>query len=61
MTSRETGGLLPVELFICCSCSATGVALVARRIAIPNSVALVVAGLALAVFVPGPRSRSRPS
>ncbi len=53
MTSSEPSGLLPVELFIVLLALATGVALVARRTAIPNSVALVVAGLALAVAVPG--------
>ena len=53
MTSTEPAGLLPVELFIVLLALATGVALVARRTAIPNSVALVVAGLALAVAVPG--------
>ena len=53
MTSSEPAGLLPVELFILLLALATGVALVARRTAIPNSVALVVAGLALAVAVPG--------
>ena len=53
MTSTEPAGLLPIELFILLLAIATGVALVARRTAIPNSVALVVAGLALAVAVPG--------
>ena len=53
MTSTEPAGLLPIELFILLLALATGVALVARRTAIPNSVALVVAGLALAVAVPG--------
>ncbi len=53
MTSTEPAGLLPIELFILLLALATGVALVARRIAIPNSVALVLAGLALAVAVPG--------
>jgi CPA1 family monovalent cation:H+ antiporter len=53
MTSTEPSGLLPIELFIALLAVATGVALVARRTAIPNSVALVVAGLALAVAVPG--------
>jgi CPA1 family monovalent cation:H+ antiporter len=53
MTSTEPAGLLPIELFILLLAIATGVALVARRTAIPNSVALVIAGLALAVAVPG--------
>jgi CPA1 family monovalent cation:H+ antiporter len=45
--------LLPVELFVVLIAIATGVALVARRSALPYSVALVLAGLALAVLVPG--------
>jgi CPA1 family monovalent cation:H+ antiporter len=53
MTSTEPAGLLPIELFIALVALATGIAIVARRIAIPNSVALVVAGLALAIVVPG--------
>ena len=44
MTSTEPAGLLPIELFILLLALATGVALVARRLAIPNSVALVLAG-----------------
>ena len=53
MTSSEPAGLLPVELFILLLALATGIALVARRVAIPNSVALVIAGLGLAIAVPG--------
>ncbi len=53
MTSSEPAGLLPIELFILLIALATGIALIARRIAIPNSVALVVAGLGLAIVVPG--------
>ena len=53
MTSSEPAGLLPIELFILLLALATGIALVARRLAIPNSVALVVAGLGLAIVVPG--------
>ena len=53
MTSTEPAGLLPIELFILLLALATGIALVARRLAIPNSVALVVAGLGLAIVVPG--------
>ena len=53
MTSTEPAGLLPIELFVLLVAIATGVGFVARRTAIPNSVALVVAGLLLAVAVPG--------
>ncbi len=45
--------LLPVELFILLIAIATGVALLARRSALPYSVALVLAGLGLAILVPG--------
>jgi CPA1 family monovalent cation:H+ antiporter len=44
--------LLPIELLILLIAIATGVALVARRVALPYSVALVLAGLALAILVP---------
>lgn len=53
MTSTEPAGLLPIELFILLVALATGIALVARRLAIPYSVALVLAGLGLAIVVPG--------
>ncbi len=53
MTSSDPAGLVPIELFIVLLALATGIALVARRIAIPNSVALVIAGLGLAIVVPG--------
>jgi CPA1 family monovalent cation:H+ antiporter len=45
--------LLPAELFVLLIAIASGVALIARRSALPYSVALVLAGLALAVLVPG--------
>ena len=44
--------LLPVELFVALIAVATLVALVARRVALPYSVALVLAGLGLAVLGP---------
>ena len=45
--------LLPVELFVLLIAIATGLALLARRSALPWSVTLVLAGLGLAVLVPG--------
>jgi len=44
--------LLPVELFVLLIAIATGLALLARRTALPWSVTLVLAGLGLAVLVP---------
>ena len=44
--------LLPIELLILLIAIATAVALVARRVALPYSVALVLAGLGLAIAVP---------
>jgi CPA1 family monovalent cation:H+ antiporter len=45
--------LLPGELFVLLIAIATGVALLARRSALPYSVALVLAGLGMAILVPG--------
>ena len=53
MTSTEAAGLLPVELFILLLALATRMALIAQRTANSDSVALVIAGLGLAVAVPG--------
>ncbi len=50
--NERTAVLLPVELFVLLVAIATGVALVARRAALPYSVALVLAGLALALYSP---------
>jgi Na+:H+ antiporter len=47
-----TDALIPIELFIVLIAIATLVALVARRFALPYSVALVMAGLGLAVLGP---------
>jgi CPA1 family monovalent cation:H+ antiporter len=52
MTESETAGLLPVELFVLLVVVATAVALVARRSALPYSVALVLAGLGISVLFP---------
>ena len=52
--------LLAVELFIVFVLLATIVALVARRVALPYSVALVLAGLAIAFLVKGPRIEVTP-
>jgi CPA1 family monovalent cation:H+ antiporter len=51
--SEEGALLLPVELFVILVSVATAVALLARRAALPYSVALVLAGLGLAVVAPG--------
>jgi Na+:H+ antiporter len=48
--------LLPIELLVLLIAIATAVALVARRAALPYSVALVLAGLGLAILVPGTSS-----
>jgi CPA1 family monovalent cation:H+ antiporter len=53
MTETEPAGLLPIELFILLVIVATAVALLARRSAVPYSVALVLAGLGIAVLFPG--------
>ncbi len=45
--------LLPGELFVLLIAIATGVALLARRSALPYSVALVLAGLGMAILAPG--------
>ena len=45
--------LLPGELFVLLIAIATGVALLARRSALPYSVALVLAGLGMALLAPG--------
>jgi CPA1 family monovalent cation:H+ antiporter len=50
--SEDPAILLPVELFVLLVAVATAVALIARRAALPYSVALVLAGLALAFLVP---------
>jgi Na+:H+ antiporter len=52
MTESETAGLLPVELFVLLVVVATAVALVARRSALPYTVALVLAGLGISVLFP---------
>ncbi len=52
MTESETAGLLPVELFVLLVTVATAVALVARRSALPYTVALVLAGLGISVLFP---------
>jgi Na+:H+ antiporter len=52
MTDPEPAGLLPVELFVLLLAVATAVALVARRAAVPYTVALVLAGLAIAFLFP---------
>ena len=53
MTETEAAGLLPVELFVILLAIATGVALLARRVPLPYSVALVLAGLGIAFVFPG--------
>ncbi len=60
MTESETAGLLPVELFVLLVVVATAVALLARRIALPYTVALVLAGLGISVLVPSPRVEITP-
>ena len=57
---EEVPALLAVELFIVFVLLATIVALVARRVALPYSVALVLAGLAIAFLVQGPRIEVTP-
>jgi len=57
---EEVPALLAVELFIVFVLLATIVALVARRVALPYSVALVLAGLAIAFLVKGPRIEVTP-
>ena len=57
---EEVPALLAVELFIVFVLLATIVALVARRVALPYSVALVLAGLAIAFVVQGPRIEVTP-
>ncbi len=52
MTNTEPAGLLPVELFVLLVVVATAVALVARRSALPYTVALVLAGLGISVLFP---------
>ncbi len=52
MTDTEPAALLPVELFVLLVVVATVVALVARRAAVPYSVALVLAGLGIAILFP---------
>ncbi len=60
MTEVNTAGLLPVELFVLLVAVATVVALLARRIALPYTVALVLAGLAISVFFPTPQVEITP-
>ena len=60
MTDPEPAGLLPVELFVLLVVVATVVALVARRAALPYSVALVLAGLGDRVPVPDACSWASP-
>ena len=57
---EDVTALLTVELFIVLVFVATIVALVARRVALPYSVALVLAGLAIAVFIGGQRIEVTP-
>jgi Na+:H+ antiporter len=52
MTDSEIAGLLPVELFVLLVTVATAVALVARRSALPYTVALVMAGLGISILFP---------
>ncbi len=52
MTESEIAGLLPVELFVLLVVVATAVALVARRFALPYTVALVLAGLVISILFP---------
>lgn len=60
MPESEATGYLTIELFVVLLVVATAVALVARRSAIPYSVALVLAGLAISVVVPGSGFRATP-
>ena len=53
MTEGTVDGLLPIELFVVLVAVGAGVALLARRTVLPYSLALVLAGLALAVVIPG--------
>lgn len=53
-------GLLGVELFVVLLALATAVALVARKVPLPYSVALVLAGLGIAFLVPGQRYEVTP-
>ncbi len=53
MSETQTGGLVPVELFVLLVAVATTVALLARRVALPYTVALVLAGLGISVLFPG--------
>lgn len=57
---EDVAGLITIELFVLLVLLATVVALVARRVALPYSVALVLAGLAIAIFVPGKRIEVTP-
>lgn len=57
---EEVTALLTVELFIVLVLVATVVALIARRVALPYSVALVLAGLGIAVFAGGERVEVTP-
>jgi len=52
MTDVAGQGFLPVELFVVLVLIASGVAILARRAAIPYSVALVLAGLGIAIAFP---------
>jgi CPA1 family monovalent cation:H+ antiporter len=52
MTESEPAGLLPIELFVLLVVVATVVAFIARRSALPYTVALVLAGLAIAFLFP---------
>jgi monovalent cation:H+ antiporter, CPA1 family len=57
---EQQAGLVTIELFVILVLVATVVALVARRIALPYSVALVLAGLGIAFLVPGQRIEITP-
>jgi Na+:H+ antiporter len=52
MSDTANSGFLAIELFVGLVVVATGVALVARRSALPYSVGLVLAGLAIAILRP---------
>jgi Na+:H+ antiporter len=60
MNETAIDSLLAVELFVLLVAVATAVALIARRSALPYSVALVLAGLGLAVLFPGSNVRVTP-
>jgi CPA1 family monovalent cation:H+ antiporter len=52
MAQVDSSGFLAIELFVALVLVATAVALVTKRLALPYSVALVLSGLGIAVFLP---------